>query len=87
MLDSFPVSKDLWKISCRIGANSVFKVCRTMGLNLSGPGPYVGSSLQAACQCLQQLCLYQAFWGRDWAGMDFWARDLKLMGVLGLNTD
>ena len=31
--------------------------------------PYVGSSLQAACQCLQQLCLYQAFWDGDWAGM------------------
>ena len=33
----FPVSIDLWKISCRMGANSLCNVCRTMGLNLSGP--------------------------------------------------
>ena len=40
MSGSFPVSKDFWKISCRIGANSLCKVCRTMGLNLSGPAAY-----------------------------------------------
>ena len=27
MSGSFPVSKDLWKISCRIGASSLCKVC------------------------------------------------------------
>ena len=43
-----------------------------MGLNLSGPAALCGLSLQAACQYLQQLCLYQAFWGRDWAGMMDW---------------
>ena len=36
MSGSFPVSKDLWKISCKIGANSSCNVCRIMGLNLSG---------------------------------------------------
>ena len=39
---SFPVSKDLWKISCRTGAKSLCKVCRTMGLNLSGPAALCG---------------------------------------------
>ena len=42
MLGSFPVSKDLWKISCRIGASSLCKVCRTMGLSLSGPAALCG---------------------------------------------
>ena len=38
----FPVSIDLWKISCRMGANSLCNVCRTMGLNLSGPAALGG---------------------------------------------
>ena len=38
----FPVSIDLWKISCRMGANSFCNVCRTMGLNLSGPAALCG---------------------------------------------
>ena len=42
MSGSFPVSKDLWKISCRKGADSLCKVCRTMGLNLSGPASLCG---------------------------------------------
>ena len=44
MSGSFPVhvSKDLWEISCRIGAHSLCKVCRTMGLNLSGPAALCG---------------------------------------------
>ena len=42
MSGKFPVSKDLWKISCRIGAYSLCKVCRTMGLNLSGPAALCG---------------------------------------------
>ena len=68
----FPVSIDLLKISCRVGANSLCNVCRTMGLNLSGLQPCVGSSIQVACQCLQQICLYQAFLGGDWVGMVGW---------------
>ena len=38
----FPVSIDLWKISCRMGANSLCNVCRKMGLNLSGPATLGG---------------------------------------------
>ena len=38
----FPVSIDLWKISCRMGANSLCNVCRAMGLNLSGPAALCG---------------------------------------------
>ena len=38
----FPVSIDLWKISCRMGANFLCNVCRTMGLNLSGPATLCG---------------------------------------------
>ena len=38
----FPVSIDLWKISCRMGANSLCNVCRTMGLNLSRPAALCG---------------------------------------------
>ena len=32
----------------------------------------MGSSLQAACQCLQQLRLYQAYRGGDSAGIVGW---------------
>ena len=42
MSSSFPVSKDLGLISCMIVANSLCKVCRTMGLNLSGPAALCG---------------------------------------------
>ena len=42
MSDSFPVSKDFLKISCRTGANSLCKVCRTMGLSLSDPASFCG---------------------------------------------
>ena len=39
----FPVTINLWKISCRMGANSLCNACRTMGLNLSGPAALCGS--------------------------------------------
>ena len=42
MSGSFSVSKYLWKISTRTGAKSLCKVCRTMGLNLSGPADLCG---------------------------------------------
>ena len=60
-----------------MGANSLCNVCRTMGLNLVLQ-PCVGSSIQGACQCLQQISLYQAFLGGDWAGMVGWpqSRDI-----------
>ena len=58
----------------------------------------MGSSIQAACQCLQQLCLCQAFLGEERAGMVGWPQShanfavtsgqgTKLIGILGLNTD
>ena len=53
-----------------MGESSSWNVCKMMGFNLSGPQPYVGSSLGEACQCFQLKCLCQAFWGRDWAGRD-----------------
>ena len=42
MSDIFQVSIDLWKISSRMGANSLCNVCWTMGLNLSGPAALCG---------------------------------------------
>ena len=42
MSDIFQVSIDLWKISCRMGVNSLCNVCWTMGLNLSGPAALRG---------------------------------------------
>ena len=38
----------------------------------------MGSSIHVACQCLQQICLYQVFLGGDWAEMVGWpqSRDL-----------
>ena len=77
----FPVSIDLWKISCRMGANSLCNVCRTMGLNLSGPAACVGSSIQVACQCLQQICLYQASLGGDWAGTVVWPQSCDITHI------
>ena len=56
----------IYIISCRIGAVKFVGQWALICLALQ---PYVGSRLQAACQCLQRLCLYQAFWDRDWAGM------------------
>ena len=73
MSGSFPVSKDLWKISCRIGANSLCKVCRTMGLNLSGPAALSGFKATSSLSMLSAaMFLYQAVWGRDWAGIMGW---------------
>ena len=53
--------------------------------------PYVGSSLQAACQCLHQLCLYQVFFGGEWAdpshaslAMTSWQGTSSLLGSWGL---
>ena len=77
----FPVSIDLWKISFRMGANSFCNVCRTMGLNLSGLQHCVGSSIQVACQCHQQICLYQAFLGGDWAGMVGWPKSRDITHI------
>ena len=42
MSSIFSVYIDLWKISCRMGTYSLCNVCRTMGLNLSGPAALCG---------------------------------------------
>ena len=43
----------------------------------------MGSSLQVhvACQCLQQICLCQAFLGRDWAEMVDWPQSRANIAV------
>ena len=59
---------------------------------------FLHTSIQAACQCPQQLCLCQAFLDGDRAGMVGWPQShanfavtsgqgTKLMGFLGLTTD
>ena len=97
---SFPVSEDLWKISCRIGAYSLCKVCRTMGLNLSGPAALCGFKPTSSLSMPSAVMLISGIlgWALGWNGglapesckscsHDFCARDFKLMGVLGLITD
>ena len=92
----FPVSIDLWKISCRMGANSLCNVCRTMGLNLLGPAALCGfkhtSSLSMSSAAMLMTGIFE--WGLSWNGRfapdsckscnDFWAMDFKLMWVWGL---
>ena len=70
-----------------------------MGLNLSGPAALCGlkpsSSLSMPSAAMLMSGIFE--WGLGWNGRlapesckscnDFWARDFKLMGVLGLNTD
>ena len=72
MSGGFPVSKDLWKISCWIGANSLCKVCRTMGLNLSGPAVLCGFKPTSSLSMPSAVVLISGIWGRDWAGMVGW---------------
>ena len=70
MSGSFPVSKDLWKMSYRIGANSLCKVCRTMGLKLSGPAALCGFtptsilSVPSANMLISDILV----WGLGWNG-------------------
>ena len=70
-----------------------------MGLNLSGPAALCGlkplSSLSMPSAVMLMSGIFE--WGLGWNGRlapescksrnDFSARDFKLMGVLGLNTD
>ena len=93
------MSKDLWKISCRMGANSLCNVCRTTGLNLSGPVALCGFKPTNSLSIPLSAMLMSGIlgWGLGLNSMltpescksysDFWARDFKLVGVLGLNTD
>ena len=98
MSGSFPVSQDLWKIGCRIGTNFLCEVCRTMGLNLSGPAALCGFKPTSSLSMPSAAMLLSGILGRGmtWNGRlapksckscsDFWLRDIKLMGILGLNT-
>ena len=82
-----------------MGANSLCNVCRIMGLNLSGPAALCGFKHTSSLSMPSAAMLMSGILDLDWAGMvgwtpescnscsDFWARDFKLMGVLGLNTD
>ena len=93
------MSKDLWKISCRIGAKFLCKVCRSMGLNLSGSAalcwfkPTSSLSMPSAVMLISGILGWRLGWNGGLAPesckscSDFWARDFKLMGILGLNTD
>ena len=69
MSGSFPVSKDLWKISCRIGANSLCKVCRTMGLNLSGPAALCGFKHPSSMSMPSAIMLISGILDGNWPGM------------------
>ena len=97
MSGSFPVSNDHWKISCRIGANSLCKFCRTMVLNLTGAlwGFKPTSSLSMPSADMLISGIFGVGTGLEWwvtpesckSCNDFLARDFKLMGFFGLNTD
>ena len=41
--------------------------------------PCVGSSLYAACQCLQQLSLCQAYLGGNWARLLVWPGVMQIL--------
>ena len=86
---------NIYIISCRIGANSLCKVCGTMGLNLSGPAvlcgftPTSSLSMPSAAMLISGILGY----GLGWNGglttdsckscSDFCARDFKLIGSWG----
>ena len=66
----FPVTINLWKISCRMGANSLCNVCRTMGLNLSGPAALCGSKHTRSLSMSRADMLISGIFGRGlgWNG-------------------
>ena len=85
---TFTVSKDRWKISCRMGANSLCNVCRIMCLNVSGPVALCRFKLN----CFKSYAYVRHFgWGLGWNGRltpeswrscnDFSAKKFKLMGL------
>ena len=73
-------------MSCRIGANSLCKVSRTKGLNLSGFMPTSSLSMSSAALLIAGILR----WGLSWNGglapesckscSYFLSRDFKLMG-------
>ena len=70
MSGSFPVSKDLLKISCRIGANSLCKVCRTMALKMSGPTFLCGFKPASSLSMHSAVMLISGIlgWRLGWTG-------------------
>ena len=64
----FPVSIDLWKISCRMSANSLCYVWRTMGLNLSGPAALCGLKPLSSWSMPSAAMLISGIfgWGLGW---------------------
>ena len=82
-----------------MGANSLCSVCKTTGLNLSGPVALCGFKPTNSLAIPLAAMLMSGILGRGlgWNGMltpesckscsDFWARDFKLVGILCLNTD
>ena len=65
---SFPESSDFWKITCNIGASSAWRVCKTMGMNWSGPAALWGFrdlssfSLPFTEICISGIWLYRLEW-------------------------
>ena len=72
MSDIFQVSIDLWKISCRMDANSLCNVCWTMGLNLSGPAALRGFKHTNSMSMPPADMLISGILGGNWAGMVGW---------------
>ena len=70
MSGSFPVSKDLGKTSFRTGAKSLCKVCRTMGLSLSGPTALCGFKPTSSLSMPSAVMLISGIlgWGLGWNG-------------------
>ena len=96
---SFTGSCDFWKIICSIGASSAWRVCRTMGLNWSGPAALRGfRDLSSFSMPFTEICI-SGIWlhGLAWKGKlhpwsfsswnFWWAKELKRSGDLGLTID
>ena len=68
----FSVSIDLLKISCRLGANSLCDVCRTMDLNFSRPAALCGFKNTSSLSMPSADMLMSGILGGYWAGMVGW---------------
>ena len=93
----FPVSIELWKISCMMDTNSLCNICRTLGLNLSGSAlcgfkPTLSVSVLSAVMLMSVMFGWELGWNCRLTPElckscnDFWARGFKLIRVWGLNT-
>ena len=90
-------SQVTWKITCSVGASSAWSVCRTMGLNWSGPAALWGFRDLSSFSMPFQRSVFEAFdYGLDWksklhpwsfSSRSFsWAKELKRSWDLGLKT-